>query len=92
MKSIRMFAIVSVMTAVSAASGQAPAPAARGPATPAMTAAPAPAASAPKLDQKPPARASHVSIVDADARNCLELSSNPEIIRCAEKYLHRRAG
>jgi len=34
MKSIRMFAIASVMTAITAASGQAPAPAAPTPATP----------------------------------------------------------
>ena len=92
MKSIRMFAIASVMTAITAASGQAPAPAAPAPATPAATAAPAPAASPPKLDQQPAARASRISIVDADARNCLEFPSNPEIIKCAEKYLHRHAG
>jgi aromatic ring hydroxylase len=88
MKSKRMFAIASVMTAISAASGQAPAPA------PAATAAPAPAPATapPKLDQKAPPRAARVSIVDADARNCLEFPSNEEVIKCAEKYLHRRAG
>jgi len=89
MKSTRMFAIASVMTAISAVSGQAPTPAAP---APAPTTAPAPAATPPKLDQKPPARAARVSIVDSDARNCLEFPSNPEIIKCAEKYLHRRAG
>jgi len=89
MKSTTMFAIASVLTAVSAASGQTPAPAAP---PPAASAAPVPATPAPKLDQKPPARAARVSIVEADARNCLEFSSNQEIIKCAEKYLHRRAG
>jgi hypothetical protein len=87
-----MFAIASVMTAISAVSGQAPAPAAPSPATTAAPAAAAPATPPPKLDQKPPARAARVSIVDADARNCLEFPTNQEIIRCAEKYLHRRAG
>jgi hypothetical protein len=91
MKSKRMFAIASVVTAISAASGQAPAPAAPAPA-PAATAAPAPATAPPKLDQKAPPRAARVSIVDADARNCLEFPSNEEVIKCAEKYLHRRAG
>jgi hypothetical protein len=88
MKSKRMFAIASVMTAISAASGQAPAPA------PAATAAPAPAPATapPKLDQKAPPRAARVSIVDADARNCLEFPTNEQVIKCAEKYLHRRAG
>jgi hypothetical protein len=93
MKSTRMFAIASVMTAISAASGQTPAPAAPTAAAPApATAAPAPATVPPKLDQKPPARAARVSIVDTDARNCLEFPSNREVIKCAEKYLHRRAG
>ena len=91
MKSIRIVAIASVMTAVSAAWGQAPAPAAPAPAASAAP-VPAPAAMPPKLDQKPPARPTRVSIVDADARNCLEFPSNQEIIKCAEKYLHRRAG
>ena len=89
MKSTRMFAIASVMTVISAAWAQAPAPAAP---APAATAAPAPATAPPKLDQKPPARAARVSIIDVDARNCLEYSSNEEVIKCAEKYLHRRAG
>ena len=96
MKSITMFAIASVMTVISAASAQAPAPATPAAAAPApaATAAPAsaPAATPPKLDQRPPARAARVSIVDADARNCLEFPNNQEIIKCAEKYLHRRAG
>jgi hypothetical protein len=86
-----MFAIASVMTAITAASGQAPAPARRPAATPLHRRAGADG-SPPKLDQKPPARARAISIVDADARNCLEFPSNPEIIKCAEKYLHRRAG
>jgi hypothetical protein len=94
MKSTTMFAIASVLTAVSAASGQTPAPAAPAPAAPppAASAAPVPPTPAPKLEQKPPVRAARVSIVDADARNCLEFSRNQEIIKCAEKYLHRRAG
>ena len=94
MKSTTMFAIAFVMTAFSAAWGQAPAPVAPAPAAaaPAATAAPAAATAPPRLDQKPPARAARASIVDADARNCLEFQSNQEIIKCAEKYLHRRAG
>ena len=75
----------------SLAAGQATAPAAPAAAPPASTTA-APATSAPRLDMKPPARPSRTAIVDADARNCLEFPSNLEIIKCAEKYLHRRAG
>jgi hypothetical protein len=87
-----MFAIASVMTAISAAWAQAPAPAATAAPAPAATAAPAPSTAPPRLNQKPPARAARVSIVGADARNCLEFPSNEEVIKCAEKYLHRRAG
>jgi hypothetical protein len=80
-----------MLMAVSTAIAQAPAPAAPASAPPAA-AATAPAATPPRLDMKPPARAPRTTIVDADARNCLEFPSNLEIIKCAEKYLHRRAG
>jgi hypothetical protein len=89
---------LAAIFAICTASAQAPAPAAPAkaaapPASPA-TGAPAstPTAAPPRLDMKPPARASRTTIVDADARNCLEFPSNYEIIKCAEKYLHRRAG
>ena len=87
-KPIFAAACVALAT-VSTAFAQAPAPPAPGAAPPA-NATPAPAATAPKLEMKPPARAPRTTIVDADARNCLEFPSNQEIIKCAEKYLHRR--
>jgi hypothetical protein len=84
-----VFVACTVLAAISTASGQAPAaPAAAQPAG----AAPAPAATAPRLDMKPPPRAPREAPVAADARNCLEFPSNLEVIKCAEKYLHRRAG
>ena len=96
MKSITIPAVVfTAFATASAAYGQAPAPAAPAspPAATAATAStPAPAAMPPRLDQKPPARTPRAAIVDADARNCLEFSSNYEVIKCAEKYLHRRSG
>ena len=88
-----------LLAAISTATAQAPAPAAKAPAAtaqatnPAATPPPAPAASSPKLEMKPAVRASREAVVDADARGCLEFPSNQEIIRCAERYLpHRRAG
>jgi len=48
------------------------------------------ASSAPAADARPPLRAQHDASSDADARHCLELSTNNEIIACAEKYrLHK---
>ena len=90
MNPARTFVVAcTALAAISAASGQTPAPAAPVAAPPAAT---APAATPPRLDMKPPARARSEAPVSADARNCLEFPSNLEIIKCAEKYLHRRAG
>jgi hypothetical protein len=86
------FAItLSLLAAISTVGAQAPAPATQPPAS--SVQAPAPAASPPRLEMKAPARANREPSVTADARGCLELSSNDAIIRCAEKYLpHRRTG
>ena len=81
----------AVLAAISMAAAQAPAPGAQAPA-PAATAAPTPAATPPRLEMKPPARAPRYAPVSADARGCLEFPSNTEVIKCAEKYLHRRSG
>jgi len=70
----------SVLAVSSSAGAQSPPPAASAPA-PAVT----PAEKAP-----PPPRANRDDAPGADARRCLEFSTNPEIIKCAEKYLHRR--
>lgn len=69
--------------------GQTPAPAAPAAAPMGGT---APAATPPRLDMKPTARVPRQAPVSADARGCLEFPSNEQIIKCAEKYLHRRAG
>ena len=100
MNPTRTFAVacagLAFISVVCTASAQAPAGAALTKAAPGtappVIAAPAPAANPPRLDMKPPARATRTTIVDADARNCLEFPSNLEVIKCAEKYLHRRAG
>ena len=87
-------AVLALASVVCTAAAQAPAPPATKPAPVAaapVTAAPAPAPTTPRLDMKPPGR-TRTTIVDADARNCLEFASNLEVIKCAEKYLHRRAG
>jgi len=85
-----LFALAfAVLAAVSTAAAQAPAPAAQAPA-PAASAPPLPAASQPRLEMKAPAR--REAPVSADARGCLEFPDNVEVIKCAEKYLHRRAG
>ena len=59
---------------------------------------PAPNASSGKPEIAPtaevvraPVRASREATWDSDARRCLEFPTNPQIIRCAEKYLPRRA-
>lgn len=70
------------------------------PAVPAAAAAPAPA---PSEAQVPPAlrleqegarptaqrstRAPRTSRMNADARHCLDLKTNAEVIKCAERYL-----
>ena len=64
------------------ASAQAPAPNAPPSGTPAAP---------PTLEQKPPAHPRSAAPVDADARHCLELASDREVIVCAEKYRARKA-
>lgn len=82
-----------VLAAISTAAAQTPAPGAQAPVPGAAGAAPtAPAATPPRLDMKPPARANRDVPSTADARGCLEFPNNQEIIKCAEKYLHRRTG
>ena len=71
----------SVLAAFSSAGAQSPSPGASAPA-PAVT----PAEKAPAS----PVRANRDAATGADARRCLEFSTNPEIIKCAEKYLQRR--
>ena len=73
-----MFTILAGSAAVVA---QTPAPNA-GTAAPVAATSPAPARAA--------AEASRASTSSADARNCLEFSTNLEVIKCAEKYLQRK--
>ncbi|HET7097188.1 MAG TPA: hypothetical protein VFJ68_07330 [Casimicrobiaceae bacterium] len=47
--------------------------------------------SAPPADAQPPMRAQRDASGDADARHCLELATNNEIIACAEKYRSHKA-
>ena len=74
--------VLSIMLVVSPCAGaQGPAP---------SPPAPASASTPPQLEQKPPTRARRVAPpTDADARHCLELPTNPEVIACAEKYRAR---
>ncbi len=52
--------------------------------------APASASAPPQLEQTPPTRAKRVAPpTHADARHCLELPTNLEVIACAEKYRAR---
>lgn len=51
----------------------------------------APAVAPPQAEAKPPIRANRDAFVEADARHCLELPTNAEVIACAEKYRpHKR--
>ena len=74
--------VLSIMFVVLPCAGaQSPAPRAPVPAT---------ASTPPQLEQKPPTRAKRVAPpTDADARHCLELPTNLEVIACAEKYRAR---
>ena len=75
------FALILAMLAP--ASAQAPAaPQPPPPSTP---------SSAPPTDTQPPMRAQHDASGDADARHCLELATNNDIIACAEKYRSHKA-
>jgi hypothetical protein len=91
----------SILALVPAATAQTPAakPATAAPApvaAPAPAAAPAPpapAAQAPAREAKRPAvRVTPGTGPEADARSCLDLATNIDIHRCAEKYRpHRQA-
>lgn len=74
--------ISMVLLALSPAAAQSPTPNA-----PAGASAKAP----PPSEAKPPTRAKRVVAPpsDADARHCLELPTNSEVIACAEKYRAR---
>jgi len=72
-----------ILAALASASAQTP-PA---PQTP-PSSAPAPAAA--PSDSQSPNRAARDASGDADARHCLDLATNPEIIACAEKYRSHR--
>jgi hypothetical protein len=75
-------ALVLALGAISVASAQtSPAPQ-----TPPAS-APAPVAA----DSQPSNRAPRDASGDADARHCLELATNTEVIACAEKYRSHRA-
>ena len=78
---VLVFALILAM--LPPASAQAPAaPQAPPPSTP---------SSAPPPDAQPPMRAQHDASGDADARHCLELATNNEVIACAEKYRSNKA-
>jgi hypothetical protein len=59
--------------------------AAQTPAAPQLPAATAPSPASP-ADAQPTTRAQGEGSHDADARHCLDLATNLEIIACAEKY------
>ena len=71
----------SILAAFSSAGAQSPPPSAS---------APAPAVSLSQKEPASPIRANRDVASGADARRCLEFSTNQEIIKCAEKYLQRR--
>jgi hypothetical protein len=48
------------------------------------------ASAQPQEEPRPPNRARREAPTDADARHCLELPTNPEVIACAEKYRLRK--
>lgn len=73
-----------ILAALPPASAQAPA---APQASPPSSAPPA----APQTDAQPPNRAARDGSGDADARHCLDLAANNEIIACAEKYRSHRS-
>jgi hypothetical protein len=79
----RALVLALTLAALAPASAQTPAT----PQPPAGTVAAPAAASA----SQSPNRAQRDPLGDADARHCLELASNVEIIACAEKYRSHRA-
>jgi hypothetical protein len=74
-----LFAVLAGLTTVYA---QSPMPSDASAATPTAT---------PQRDTKGSLRSARESVADADARLCLELPTNMQVIMCAEKYrLDRR--
>jgi hypothetical protein len=75
--------VFTILAALSSALAQTPPPSANsgGPAT-----------APPQEETKPPMRANRAAPAEADARQCLELPTNLEVIKCAEKYRpHKRS-
>jgi hypothetical protein len=73
--------VFSILAALPPAVAQSPAP----------TASPSASAVAPSQEgKKPPIRATRDAAMDTDARNCLDLPTNLQVILCAEKYLPRK--
>jgi hypothetical protein len=92
MNPITVFAVAGLLTLVSSpASSQAQKPGAAQPApAPAMKAQPKAAAPAAEMKAEKPAApvaTARKSRAAEDARECLQFSTNTEIIKCAEKYL-----
>ena len=72
---------LSVLVVFSSAVAQSP---------PLGASAPEPAVTPAQQAPASPIRANRDASTTADARQCLEFPTNLEIIKCAEKYLHRR--
>lgn len=92
MNPITVFAVAGLLTLVSSpAPSQAQKPGVAQPApAPAMKAQPKAAAPAAEMKAEKPAApvvTARKSRAGEDARECLQLSTNTEIIKCAEKYL-----
>jgi hypothetical protein len=78
----RIFVFALIVAALPPATAQTPA-------TPQATPANAPSPT-PPAEPKPPVIAQGDAARGADARHCLDLATNPEIIACAEKYRSRK--
>jgi hypothetical protein len=79
-------AVVFALIVVAMPPATAQAPAAPQPPLPANAPSPAPPA-----EPKPPVIAQGDASGGADARHCLDLATNLEVIACAEKYRSRKA-
>jgi hypothetical protein len=80
--------VFSMLTALTSALAQTPAPGGGPAAAPAAS-----SAASPNEETKPPTRSNRDAATEADARSCLDLPSNLEVIKCAEKYRsHKRTG
>ncbi len=75
--------VFTILAALSSALAQTPPPNAR---------SGGPAIVQPQEETKPPIRANRAAPAESDARQCLELLTNLEVIKCAEKYRpHKRS-